>query len=145
MRIIELPFKKEQVFRYKGDYYISVPCSTNLNCEKCDLNSEYIYCLEFSIKCSNKSFFKKIKQGNYKNVLDLPLESDDILKFENKYFRTVKFGENSCMYCDASKKYNICLGHFVVCIDSLAFKELNEYEVLFLNKGEKYENNRITF
>lgn len=123
MKIIELPFKDEQVFKFKNKYY-QFFFIEDKRCASCDLKK----CTDFPIICNSHKNFRKVSKPNNKDYIEVIIEENSIFKYKNDYYRIKKISENSCTGCCFVDEDG-CIGNHIKC--HFLFEMIDRYNVLF--------------
>ena len=128
MEIIEIPFKENQIFKFKNNYYKYLNVNFDVECKKCQLDD----CTDFQIICNEYKKFKKIPQPNNNDYIDIPFKEGQIFKYLNFYCKVMKSDKNKCDKC-CFKTFPDCIGNYIHC-DYKYFKRINYYEILFMEE-----------
>lgn len=131
MKIIELPFKNEQIFKFEDEYY-KLFYAKNNKCINCDFED----CTDLQIRCNYNLKFKKIKNLNDQVYIETPFKNNQVFKYENNYYKMIKADTNTCYGCYFALSTD-CIGNYVFC-NRAYFKKVSYYEILF-QKGDEGE------
>lgn len=128
MEIIEIPFKENQIFKFKNNYYKYLNVNFDVKCKKCQLDD----CTDFQVNCNEYKKFKKIPKSNDNNCIDIPFKKDQVFKYLNCYYKTIKSNTNNCCGCDLEYT-DKCIGNYINC-DYKHFKKIDYYKFLFMEE-----------